>query len=70
MYMNSNLGTADKIIRILIGVVTAFLIFNGTLSGGMAIGVGLVAGILTLTAFIGFCPIYAIFKISSKRKIA
>lgn len=60
--MKQNVGTVDKIIRILLAVIIA------------AIGWyyqswwGLVAIAPLLTAFSGFCPAYAPFKINTSKK--
>ena len=68
--MQSNLGTADKIIRVLLAAIVAIAILTGNLTGQVAIAVGIVVGLLAITAFIGFCPIYATFGWSTKKKAA
>lgn len=63
--MNANVGTLDRVLRIIIGVVLAVLFFNGTVAGTLGV-VLLVAGIvLILTALVKFCPIYRIFGAST-----
>ncbi len=60
--MNKNVGKVDKTLRIIIGLVV------------IALGVylkswwGLVGLVPLLTAFCGFCPLYAPFKISTDKK--
>ncbi len=60
--MKQNVGSTDKIIRIILGIVIA------------AWGIyyknwwGLVALVPFLTALISFCPFYPIFKLSTKKE--
>lgn len=65
--MKKNMGNPDRIVRIVIAVVLA-------IGAGIA-GFGSVAGIILLilaavmlvTSAVGFCPLYAPFKFSTKR---
>lgn len=61
--MKKNMGSADRIIRVLIAAIIAVLYFTGTLSGAWATGLLIVAGIFVLTSFVSFCPLYAPFGI-------
>lgn len=61
--MKKNMGTADRIIRILIAALIAVLYFTGTISGVWATVLLVVAGIFVLTSFVSFCPLYAPFGI-------
>lgn len=63
--MKKNMGSADRIIRVLIAAVLAFLYFNGTLPGTLGI-VALVAAIVfTATSLISFCPLYPLLGINT-----
>jgi hypothetical protein len=66
--MKKNMGTADKAIRILIAVVIAALYFTKVISGTLAIILTILAAVLVLTSFIGFCPLYLPFGISTFKK--
>ncbi len=66
--MVQNMGNADRIIRIVIAVIIAALYFTNTISGTLAIILGIVAIAFLLTSIIGFCPTYFPFKISTKGK--
>jgi len=66
--MKKNMGTTDKLIRILLAVVVAILYFTNTISGTVAIVLAVLAIIFVLTSFISFCPLYASFGISTKQK--
>ena len=63
--MKKNMGSADRIIRLVIAAVAAFLYFNGTLSGTIGIVALVVAVIFALTSLISFCPLYTIFGLST-----
>lgn len=61
--MKKNMGTADRIIRVIVAAVLALLYFNGTISGTLGIVLVAVAGIFVLTSLVSFCPLYTIFGI-------
>ncbi len=59
--MKKNMGTADKVIRILLAIVVVALFFTGVIKGTLGIVLMIVAGIFVLTSLISFCPLYTIF---------
>ncbi|MBX2875689.1 MAG: DUF2892 domain-containing protein [Saprospiraceae bacterium] len=63
--MKKNMGSTDQIIRVLIAVVVAALFFTNVISGVLGIVLLAVAGIFVLTSVVSFCPIYAVFGMSS-----
>ena len=63
--MKKNMGSTDKIIRLLVAAVAAGLFFTGTVAGTPGYVLLAVAGIFTLTSLVSFCPIYAIFGLST-----
>ena len=56
--MKKNMGTIDKVIRILIVIAIAVLYSQEIISGTLAIVLGVVAAIFLLTSLVGFCPLY------------
>jgi len=66
--MKKNMGSTDKIIRILIALVIGVLYYTGTISGTVALVLGAFAIIFLLTSFISFCPLYSIFGINTNKK--
>jgi len=66
--MKKNMGTIDRVIRILVAVVIAVLYFANVISGTLAIILLIVAGIFIVTSFLGFCPLYLPFGLSTKKK--
>lgn len=66
--MKKNLGTADRIIRLVLAAVFAILYFTGTVSGALGIILLVLAAIFVVTSAISFCPLYFPFKFSTLRK--
>lgn len=57
------MGSADRIIRIIIAAIIGILYFTGTISGTLGLILLILAGIFVLTSLISFCPLYAPFGI-------
>ena len=66
--MKKNMGSIDRVLRIVVAAVVAILYFTDQITGTAAIILGAIAGIFLLTSFVGFCPLYAPFKLSTKGK--
>jgi hypothetical protein len=56
--MKKNMGTIDRVLRILLAIVVAVLYMTGAITSVLAV-------IFLLTGLIGFCPLYVPFKIST-----
>ena len=63
--MKTNMGTADRIIRLIIAAIVGILFYTNVITGTLGIVLLVLAGVFVLTSFISFCPIYAPFGISS-----
>ena len=59
--MKKNMGTADRIIRVIIAAVIAVLFFTDVIQGTLGIIILILAGVFVLTSLVGFCPLYAPF---------
>lgn len=68
--MQANMGTADRLVRVVVAAVVAGLILSGVVSGVWAIILGVLAGVFVLTSIISFCPLYAPFGISTCKRPA
>lgn len=68
--MKPNMGTIDRIIRILAAVVIIGLYFANQISGTAAIVLLVFAGVFIVTSFMSFCPLYLPFGWSTKKKSA
>ncbi|MBV5314707.1 MAG: DUF2892 domain-containing protein [Prolixibacteraceae bacterium] len=66
--MKQNMGTIDKVIRILIAVVFAILFFAKVITGILGIILLVLAGVFVVTSLISFCPLYWPFGINTGGK--
>lgn len=66
--MKKNMGTADRVIRVILAVVVGILYAAGQITGTAAVILGVLAVIFLLTGAVGFCPLYAPFGISTLKE--
>lgn len=66
--MKKNMGSFDRTLRIILAIVVGILIFTNQLSGLAAVILSIIAIIFLITGFVGFCPLYAPFKIQTIEK--
>lgn len=66
--MKKNMGSTDKIIRIIIAIIIAGLYWQGIIPGTLGIVLLVFAAIFVLTSFISFCPLYLPFGINTGKK--
>jgi len=66
--MKKNMGTADRVIRIIVAAVIIALYLTNVISGMVAIILLALSGIFILTSFISICPLYLPFGISTRAK--
>ena len=63
--MKKNMGTTDRIIRIILAAVVGFLYYNGTITGTLGIILLALAGVFVLTSLISFCPLYKLVGLNT-----
>ncbi len=63
--MKKNMGATDRIVRFIIALTIIALYINGNIFGAAGLVLLLLSGILIITSFIGFCPLYKPFGIST-----
>lgn len=63
--MKKNMGSADKIVRILLAILVGVLYYTNVITGTLALILGIFAGIFLLTSLISFCPLYVLFGIKT-----
>jgi len=66
--MKKNMGTIDKVIRILVAVIVVVLYFTHVISGTLAIILLALSAIFIVTSFLSFCPLYLPFGLSTRNK--
>jgi Protein of unknown function (DUF2892) len=63
--MKPNMGNADRIIRVLLAAVFAYLYFSGSVAGTIGLILVILGGVFVLTSLISFCPLYTIFGLNT-----
>jgi len=63
--MKRNMSKTDRIVRTIIAALFAYLYFGGVVGGTLGIVLMVVAVVFLFTAIFGFCPLYALFKMST-----
>ncbi|HNV98380.1 MAG TPA: DUF2892 domain-containing protein [Chitinophagales bacterium] len=66
--MKKNMGSTDRVIRVILAIVFALLYFTGTVSGTLGLVLLILGAIFLLTSVVSFCPLYAPFGISTCKK--
>ncbi len=65
--MKQNMGTADRIIRLVIAALFAYLYFGGIVTGALGIVLLVLGVVFVATSAIAFCPLYLPFKLSTRK---
>ncbi|GAB4492387.1 MAG: hypothetical protein OHK0019_14200 [Saprospiraceae bacterium] len=63
--MKKNMGSTDKIIRIILAVLFAVLFFTKVVTGVLGFVLLALGAIFVLTSLVGYCPIYALVGLST-----
>jgi len=66
--MKKNMGSIDRTLRLLVAVLFVVLYATEVITGTWGIIVMVLAIIFAVTGFIGFCPLYLPFGISTMKK--
>ena len=57
----------DRIVRVVVGILLLYLGLGGAVTGTLGIVLDILGAILLLTGLVGFCPLYKLFKFSTKK---
>jgi Inner membrane protein YgaP-like, transmembrane domain len=63
--MKKNIGSADRIVRLIVAALIAVLYFTNTITGLLGIVLLILGGIFLLTSLISFCPLYALVGVNT-----
>jgi hypothetical protein len=66
--MKKNIGTIDKVIRILVAVAIVALFFANAITGTLGIALLAVAAVLAVTVLLSFCPLYYLIGINTGKR--
>lgn len=65
--MTPNMGTADRIIRLVLAALFAYLYFGGVVTGALGLLLLVLAVVFAATSAIAFCPLYLPFKLNTRK---
>lgn len=63
--MKRNMSNVDRIARVVIAALFAYLYFGGIVTGTFGIVLVVLGAVFLLTSVISFCPLYTIFNFST-----
>ena len=65
--MKRNMSNTDRIVRVIVAALFAYLYFGGIVTGTLGIILVVLGAVFLLTSVVSFCPLYAAFKLSTYR---
>ena len=65
--MKTNESNVDRIVRVVLGVLLLVLGWGGIVTGGLGIFFKWFGLLPLITGLVGFCPAYALLKVSTKK---
>jgi hypothetical protein len=63
--MKRNMSNVDRIVRVVVAAIFAYLYFSGVVTGTLGIVLLVLGAVFLLTAVIAFYPLYVPFKLST-----
>jgi hypothetical protein len=66
--MKKNVGTIDKVIRIVFAMAVIALFLTNVITGVLGIVLLAVSAILVITSMVGVCPLYILMGLNSAGK--
>ncbi|MCO5232131.1 MAG: DUF2892 domain-containing protein [Chitinophagales bacterium] len=68
MRAEPNLGNIERIVRVVIAIILISLYFLGFVPRTVGILLTILGGILVASAYLSFCPLWGILRISTKKQ--
>jgi len=62
------MGIADIAIRLFLAAVISILYITNAINGTFGVIALVIAGLFIITSFIGFCPLYSILGLTTRKK--
>lgn len=63
--MKPNMGTMDRILRVVLAAIFAYLYFSGTVSGTLGLILVILGAVFVLTSLVSFCPLYTLVGLNT-----
>jgi Protein of unknown function (DUF2892) len=61
--MKVNMGTADRVIRVLVAIVLLIVYYEEVVMGAWGVVMVVLAYLLVLTALLSSCPVYSLLRL-------
>ncbi len=65
--MQKNMGSADRVLRVLVALVVGVLILTGSLTGVWAWVLGVLAVVFLATSTVSVCPLYTALGVRTNK---
>jgi hypothetical protein len=65
--MKLNIGATDRLIRIVLAIIIGILYLTGQITGIALTVLGIFALVFLLTSSVGYCPLYQLLNISTRK---
>lgn len=65
--MKINESSADRVIRVVIGIALLALGWGGVVGGGLGVFFKVIGFLPLLTGIVGFCPLYSLLKFRTNK---
>ena len=59
------MGSADRVIRVILAAIITYLYYDGIITGTLGIVLLVLAGVFVLTSLVSFCPLYLPFGLKT-----
>lgn len=66
--MKRNMSDIDRIVRVVVAAIFAYLYFGGIITGAVGVILVVLGAVFLFTAVFAFCPLYLPFKFSTYKK--
>lgn len=66
--MKANMGSTDRVVRLIVAVIIVALYYANIISGTLGIVLLVVAAVFVLTSVVKFCPLYTPLGLSTCKK--
>jgi hypothetical protein len=63
--MKRNMSDIDRVLRVIVAAVFAYLYFAGIVTGALGIVLLVLGAVFLLTGILAFCPLYTVFRFST-----
>lgn len=57
----------DRIARVVLGIILIYMGLGGVVGGALGIVLDILGAVFVLTGLVGFCPLYTLFKFSTRK---